>query len=163
MLLSNDLSKRSLYLLCESETEFPSAENIILPAFATICTASTARRGSSWGRFAAIAATSLTVTTPTPTTLAQCGKDSVLGPELSRRLHGRRSFAPDRQPLVRRTMTDVVERSTIGVFTPFTASLWIERLQREAGATLPPKPAEGPLPLRRRPWPSSTTSRRTHS
>ena len=45
------------------------------------------------------------------------------------------------------TTNDIVGgRSTIGVFTPITASLWIERLRREEGATLPPKPAEGPLP-----------------
>ena len=111
------------------------------PLVARICAAAAARRSpassSSWGRIAALAAAASSPSTPT-TPLALLQNKNLL----------RRSFARDRDPPLRRnTANDIVGgRSTIGVFTPITASLWIERLKREEGASLPPKPAEGPLP-----------------
>ena len=119
-----------------------------LPLVKTLCAAAAARRSpasSSWGRGAAAA---LAASPSTPTTLAlPLGSNDHL-PRVLRHLGGRRCFSQDRGlPLRRTTTNDIVGgRSTIGVFTPITASLWIERLRREEGATLPPKPAEGPLP-----------------
>ena len=103
----------------------------------TLCTAAMARRSSaSWGRIAALTAAA----SPLAPTLALLQSND-------KHLH-RRCFAHDRDPPLRRTTTnDIVGgRSTIGVFTPITAALWIARIQRSEGATLPPKPAEGPLP-----------------
>ena len=101
------------------------------PLVASLCIGAARRSAasSSWGRIAS---------SSTPSTLAL--------------LQGRRCFSHNNNhdnnkppPLRRNTTNDIVGgRSTIGVFTPITAGLWIERLRREEGATLPPKAADGP-------------------
>ena len=143
------LSKRALLSLLPPESfDSDPLPDMSLPLVKTLCAAAAARRSpasSSWGRGAAAA---LAASPSTPTTLAlPLGSNDHL-PRVLRHLGGRRCFSQDRGlPLRRTTTNDIVGgRSTIGVFTPITASLWIERLRREEGATLPPKPAEGPLP-----------------
>jgi len=112
---------------------------LITTSICAAAAAAAARRSSSstLTRIAAFA-TSATATATTP----NLGFHRSGGQRRCFAAHGR-----DASPLRRTTTNDIVGgRSTIGVFTPITASLWIERLQREEGATLPPKPAEGPLP-----------------
>ena len=149
-MLAIDLSKRTLLSLLPSDSDSDplSLSGMSLPLVATtLCAAAAtaARRSpasSPWGRVAALAAAS----SSTPSVVLLQNNDHLH--RHTNHFGNRRCFAHDREPPLRRTATnDIVGgRTTIGVFTPITASLWIERLQREEGATLPPKPAEGPLP-----------------
>ena len=154
-----DLSMRALSFLSpdfESLSEEIMSGGSPLAICAAAAVAATRRGSGPFSSSVRRIATLAAVSTSTPTSLAllQPGDDKTRKP-LSHRHHHhhhrgqqRRCFANDRDPPLRRTTTnDIVGgRSTIGVFTPITASLWIERLQREEGATLPPRAAEGPLP-----------------